>query len=425
MEIKHKFTYDGQEVEQEDFTQVADNAALADDRVFAELMRVAPYTGTVSRGILPWAYDGIKSATVEGNGASGSVKVHPFRAFIGSTTAAGTDAVKALRDIRSALYTGTSTALDGTVNIAAGSGGGLYRWDLIYAAVAVEQNGPTEAREVKDATTGIAAAQNVAKDTRTTVTVSITAGTPHATTPARPSAPADAGGTYYIPLAYVRVPPAFNGTSMVAAGDIFEVAPKLHLSRSNGSFTVQVANQGHVDGGSVLTSAKLDTWATAGTRPPAYMPSLMQGAEVRLIPIDVRTGGSFSHASGSVVDDSVDWRKRAFFWIANVYASTSKFAWEPAATVPVPVSVPGASAGVNDAFGSGQSIRNDDVGNTGAANAGRVCELAPAKLTAMTAATEVTLYVDDADGKMKVYINGTPGVKMFIWVFASAPFPNP
>ncbi len=98
----------GQEVQQADFDLLGQTSGLADDRVLAEFLRFPPYTGTVVKAIYPYGTStSASAATVSAPGtASGSVLINPFRAIVGSRTAAATDALKSWRDVRSGVLVG-------------------------------------------------------------------------------------------------------------------------------------------------------------------------------------------------------------------------------------------------------------------------------------------------------------------------------
>ncbi len=127
---------DGQEVEQEDINLLGRTGGLADDRVLAELLRLAPFDGTnTAKAILPFALRAADSGTVVPNGATGSVRILPFRAIIGSRTSIATDPLAAWRDIRSSVYSQTTGS--GALGAAAAFAPNTTttpRWDLVYAA---------------------------------------------------------------------------------------------------------------------------------------------------------------------------------------------------------------------------------------------------------------------------------------------------
>src|SRR5690606_13391206 len=124
-----------------------------------------------------------------------------------------------------------------------------------------------------------------------------------APTPALPPLPSDASGAYYIPLAYVRVQAGFGGGTVLTRADIWEVAPVVTLAQAVGGNALRPANQHHKEGGTLVGA-----WpTTAGDRPHAYMPPTMAGGESRFMLIDLQTV-----TTGSVIDDSVDWRNRFF-----------------------------------------------------------------------------------------------------------------
>src|ERR1700728_290119 len=122
---------DGQEVEQEDINLLGTTSGLADDRVLAELLRLAPFDGTnTAKAILPYALRAGDSATVVPNGATGSVRVLPFRAIIGSRTTIATDPLAAWRDIRSSVYAQTTGGgAFGAAAVFAPNPGLTSRWD--------------------------------------------------------------------------------------------------------------------------------------------------------------------------------------------------------------------------------------------------------------------------------------------------------
>src|SRR6266487_1281647 len=135
MERKYQHTVNGQEVESSDINLIADDAALADDRVFAELFRMKPYDSVtnpnLSKAILPYS----EGATVQPNGASGSVRIYPCRPMIAAKVNASVDAKDNWRGIRSTVYVGNLTGPYITQSLAANTSGVAWRWDTIYLRV--------------------------------------------------------------------------------------------------------------------------------------------------------------------------------------------------------------------------------------------------------------------------------------------------
>jgi hypothetical protein len=419
MEKRYQHTVNGQSVLTADLNVLGESSALADDRVFAELFRLAPYDGaTISRGVLPYG----SGAVVAAAGASGSVSVRPFRALVGSRTAVATDAKKNWRDIRSAIGVGTTT-LAQTVALAANATGNP-RWDLVYAAVAVDANSASITRKVKDPTTKAIAGQSLVTTLETVVTLGVVAGTAGAS-PAFPSLPADSGGTYYISLAHVRIPNGFGASSTVAAKDIDEVAPILPVSTATGASSLRPANQHNVIGGVAISGAGTSTangalkWSgSSATRPGLYLPPSMSGSESLIIEIDLGNASSanWSHQNADIVDNSRDWRNRFWRWHAHVGSGATNAGKFPggAATV-IGYSSEGTPGFANDAdyvaHASGLGSSFDSSGTDAAvaivSASGPAATQAPSGTSnistyAMAPATRVRLYVDTATGALLV-----------------------
>jgi hypothetical protein len=89
-ETTQELTQDGQEVQQQDFNNVASEAAHAEDYVFAEMLRLAPYNGTsVAKAVIPPGpfWNGAAGALGLVSAAAGGVNLAPFRAIAGPRTA--------------------------------------------------------------------------------------------------------------------------------------------------------------------------------------------------------------------------------------------------------------------------------------------------------------------------------------------------
>lgn len=425
MEDRYQHTVNGQSVLQADLNTMGEAASIADDRVLAELLRMLPYNGSSpSRGILPFAYEGSgRTGTVAPNGATGAVLVNPFRAVIGPRTAVATDAKKNWRDTRSAIGVG-STTLAQTVSIAANSSGNP-RWDLVYAAVAIDANSPTVTRKVKNPVTKVIASQSVVNVIRTTVTLGVLAGTA-AAAPVWPSAPADSGGVYYVPLAYVCVLNGFGASSTVLPTDIAAIANILRLSRSTGASTLQVADQHYA-----TTSAQQQAWGSTGTRPKVWMPPEMSGKDDLVVAMDLTSGSSanWSHQTGGVVD-SRDWRGRickslimassvlldgALSWNATVGGQPS---WN-AKSIASPTVTRIDDEGVFELM-LAHSLNESSLGT----NKAYVAEAIGSRMAQMADGTFVQIYCDMSDGKLKVDITGVPLVFVFFWLEFTGPYTN-
>lgn len=423
MESKFQLTLNGQQVITDDFNLLGETSALADDRVFAELFRISPYGGaSVAKGILPYAHQTSSYAgLVVPNGATGQVLVNPFRAFVGSRTTAATNGKDNWRDVRSTLSVG-DTSLYQTVQLAANSSGDP-RWDLVYASVSVDANGATVTRKRKDPATKAIAGTSVVTTLVTAVTVGVLQGT-SAASPVWPTISADAGSTYYIPLAYVRVPNGFSASSTVLSTDIALQAPILKMSRAMGVNTLEVADQHYV-----VTTAEQQAWGSTGTRKPMFMPPDIVGATSLIVAMDFNHASSanWSHQHQGVID-SRDWRYRFVKWSVSSgpggAALGDTMAWTDTSDSADPLGADSATAtSPRITHGWGNTF-NDDL--LGSPNTYDVCVgMVGTDLSYMDNAAAVILYVDHADGgKLKVSVTGIPGCTLFAWLDFSAPYTN-
>jgi hypothetical protein len=416
-------TQNGQEVEQSDINALSDAGGLADDHVLAEVLRLAPFSGNgVSKAILPFG----TAATVAPAGATGTVTVSPFRAVVGTRdTVANIGALKNWNDLRSAIFTGPN-ALALSQAIQANTTA-QPRWDLLYAQLQVDVPGAQVSRYRKDPATEQVSVVQVAKSLVQSISVGVTQGTSGGP---KPTLPPDGGGTFFFPLANVRVPANFSALSTVASTDIEDLAPYVPLALTTGASILVPANHQYKEGGTVLSSAGF-AWGSGGARPGPVIPPTMSGCEGRLIAIDVQAAASasWSHQNGSVVDDSRDWRNRIFRWFAIVNPSAQAlFPWDHGNAVPARVvAATGATPqGGWMAFGFGQSFVPD--GQVMCSPPLSVNFPVAAQVNALNATlvagAYVALAVDPSSGALKVYVNGVPGVRAFFWLEASGQFPN-
>lgn len=421
MESKLQHTTNGQAIYQEDVNLLGEEAALADDRVFAELLRMLPFVTTAARGVMPYRVNGAPLAP-DPDGAPlvlagvGKVTVRPFRAFIGSRVAVGTGLGKTnWRDIRSVISIGAS-ALDQDVTFDA-TAGGVHRIDLVYAAVSVDVDDAGVTRKVKSPTTGQVTSATVVVTKSTTVALGVVKGADNSTTP--PAIPADAAGTYYIPLAYVHIPASFGGSTSLTPESVWEVAPPITLAESTGAASIRVADGNYRVDGTVQAQTPFEF----SGRKPASMPATMVGGEELIFAMDLEAHPLDSHVNGSVIDASRDWTNRLFSWqvAADATGNTPKFPWQGIGSVP---QVPDKACTSTDAAkyksGMGQSFITDlSAGKCG------VIHLAAADFACMNGGSLIDIYIDTSTGELKIDYSGAPGVKMFVWLRATAQFGNP
>lgn len=416
-------TQNGQEVEQSDVNALSDAGGLADDHVLAELLRLAPFSGSgVAKAILPFG----TAATVAPAGATGSVTVSPFRAVVGTRdTVANIGTLKNWNDLRSAIFTGPN-ALALSQQLASNTTA-QPRWDLLYAQLQVDQPGAQVSRYRKDPATEQVAVVQVAKSLFQSISVSVVQGTSGGP---KPTLPPDGGGTFFFPLANVRVPANFGPLSTTATTDIEDLAPYVPLALTTGASILVPANHQYKEGGSVLSSAAF-AWGNGGPRPGPVIPPTMSGCEGRLIAIDVQSAASasWSHQPGSVVDDSRDWRNRIFRWSASYNSNAAQlFPWDrSSAAAPRVLSAAGSAiAGLSTTYGFGQSFVPDSGGTLKfpANPTIQMPMVAVVTWPSAAAATNIVLYVETSTGNLAVAITGAPGVRCFFWLEASGQFPN-
>jgi hypothetical protein len=415
MESQYRNTTEGQELGQEDVNLLGETSALADDRTLAELLRVLPYDGsTVSRGILPYAghaastglaADGL-GATVRGSGsANGKVVVQPFRAVIGARSSS-TDLL-AWRDIRSAVQ-------PSEVEVQLSATSSSNRWDLVYARVDVEIDEASVTRYVRDAS-GNTVGTSVVVAKHTTVTIGTVTGVEGAT-PTRPAIPSDAGGAYYIPLAYVALTHPHTTSSEVVGSQILEAAPMLGVSPATGAVTLAPANQIHVVGGILLTARP---WTPTAGRPGEFLPPTMVGGASVLLPLDLESATKTIALGGAaVVDNSRDWRYRLFQTTIVAASGTNGFPWEPAAGgvgatwLPDPAR---STLGNHLAHQTGQSFRSSAA----------VAHVTSSVLTQVASGADLLVYVDMTTGALCASVGATnPACRLLLWIAATGQHTN-
>lgn len=413
-------TVDGQELRDVDLNLLGQMAGLMDDRVFAEIFKPIGNNGSgISKYILPYSDSVSATPNLPGRlnevvrpGSLGYVNIFPFRAIIGSRIDYATDGKQFLQEVRSAIFSGIAPDLHSPMAITANASGNA-RIDLIYASIAPDVNTAAVTRKVKNPSTGVITTPSISVSKITSVGVARVQGTP-AASPLAPALPADGGGNYYIPLAYVRVPNGFGAGSAVADEDILHISTCIQLAASTGAAVMRSAT-----GNVTLSAARLSTWANSGTRPNYQLPATMSGEETLWIALDCTDASSanWSHADLGLVDNSRDWRNRIFNWTA--VAGTGQFAWAVlggSAANRLPIG-DNAAAGTSIAFGFGESF-NDVTGQR------MVGQINSTNMTAITQGT-VQLYVDSSDGSLRVDISSGPvSHKLLIKLTASAPFHN-
>jgi hypothetical protein len=401
MEDRYQHTFDGQEVNETDINAIATAASLADDHVFAELFRLVPGQKGVVTTNQP-------SALVRPSGsADAKTMIGSFRAFIGPLAATtGQDAYK---NGRSAVAASSVDLTPQTVQHPAQATNN--RWDLVYARIDVDIDGPSILRFIKTGTTA-AAQQSVVTTKRSTVTISVVIGTPGAT-PAKPTIPADSGSSYYIPLAYVLLLAGHTLTSSIAPRQIDEVAPVVSMSRATGAASLRVANGMYLEGGVVLTN---EPWTPSSGRPLAYLPPTMNGKEELHFNLQEWTAPRTVTLGGvGVIDNSVDWRMRNFKVVVS--CASQAFASQGFASAST-IAFPGVGYPIFQFLA--QSFTEF------VANKYALANLNNANTAGfMAAGSTLLLYVDLASGSIKCDMGATdPACNFYFWIEATGQYNN-
>jgi hypothetical protein len=409
MEDRVVINDNGREVETEDINALGEASGLADDRVFAELFRMS--TSGVAKGILPYAQDGATThAILQPDIAARTFIVNPFRAFVGIRADASGDGKKLWRDIRSVISP-TGAAYLRAVTLDANATGNP-RWDLIYAQVAVDADVSATRFYKNPGDQSVSSGPYVTRE-RTSMLILVEVGTAGAS-PVQPSLPADAGGNYNIPLAYVLVK---NGAGVFSEANVIDIAPVMALAPSTAASVVRPASYCSTAGGALLTH---EAWDLAGVwRPRKWIPPSMVGGVSLIIPVQL--SGTASIANGEIVDDKIDWRKRFFKWAVQT-AVASDLASDPQASgfeeiLPCPH--------VGEPFhGMGQSFTPSLTNVSSGIDVLYMSDFGTSTF-GWDPGDGFALYVDSSTGALKAYIAGTPNSKtLFIWLEATAQFTN-
>jgi hypothetical protein len=415
MQKQFQVTEVGQEVELSDLNKIAEEAALTEDRVFAELLRMQYFGTAASKGILPyglrnedyWTQSrGVLASTGITNA---SVIISPFRALVGSRVSAGTDADAFRYGIRSAIPTygnGQAMQLSATVS--------NNRWDLVYARVDVDLSEAAVPRYVRGSDNNDDVEQlSIFKSC--SVVIGVVSGL-EATNPSIPDLPVDGAGAYYIPLGAVLLQHPFTLTTRILPKAIFEGnCPVVGVAPSAGGTDVKPSSN----------AQSLGTWTPANGRPREYMPPSMTGKVERVFGWDyLLSHESVPLNATTVIDDSVNWQNRAFKVTVQVLPSGSSraLAWSGSASGTVQATPSGAEMTRNHVF-MGQSFVND-VSAADASSVGKICQLNNANVTEMASGSSITLFVKDTGELCAKLAATSPNAQLFFWIEATGPFSN-
>lgn len=421
------FNTNGQEVTIGDLNQMASNDGAVMDFAVSEFFRLQVLNaGSVGKAVIPFGMfktngvDPQGAGIVTTNGTTDRlIRIYPFRAAVSviDVSAAPTSGWENTRTVDVTVPDANAGFLYSLLQL--GTTDGTHsRCDLVWVKVSIG-TATSEIRFKRDPGTGVVSAPSTAIEVNDTYTLGVTPGAlTTGTTPARPALPADTATDFYIPLAYVFIPPSFSAT---AVNDIWiqEVAPVIPLSRTTGAATCRIATWQNTAASPILSVDDFNT-GTGGHRALGYLPTTMVGNEQLILAASWDTSAGFQmpaltvSATTYVVDNSVDWRKRLFKWTATTKHDNSvvDFAWANG-------NCPSAQAG-DFAFGMGQSFFNDCgfLSITG----GLVAQIATTSMP-----NTVYLFVDLSTGALKMRVPGSansPNARLIVWLEASGQFAN-
>lgn len=423
MEPKVHLSNNGQAVNQDDFNAIGRQAALNAEYIWAQLLRTAP-TGSGSsftpvRGIIPSegqipiaAYSENYRKSLMGGSQANDAKItfQPFVAVIGSrsdraATATGphdegTEGPRdALREIRLALHVGDGTKLETLIQVPAATNN---RWDVFYAQVDIDTPDAADARFIKVGD-GPVTATAVSVVDRTKVTIHRIGGV-EATNPVKPAIPADGGGSYYILLGYYFVGAGHTLTSTITASRIFEAFTPILISPGNGGGRVCPANGAYRDNGYAWT---VEQWSNARGQIVTHQSPNVTGFEERSIFINAEDSSGYASVAPNavtVLDDSVDWRKRYFVTVLQAAPATGGGqAFPHAASSPSLFSNIYSLATAVKAMNS--HVENMS-GNTAAAATGYIVAwFDDTSAPSVATGAKMAIFVDQATGRLCVWRN--------------------
>lgn len=407
---RYKAPVNGIALESSDVDLISENAALAGDRVLAELLKLVPFVAaSPHKAILPYGQQvaggelgfDVDSGPASGNGlvvrsgtADARIRIRPFRAIIGSRDDIdGIGHEANWTDIRSALHV-PAVADEWYSQLQLAATASNNRWDLVWARVDVDVPTSNVQRMVKSGA-GAAEAQNVSVSKQCTVTLGVTQGT-EATNPTPPDLPSDSGSAYYIPLAKIRLNHPHTLTTAIDRRRIFETAPVI---------TLQTASVRPVSMASQTEGYANDT-DNSGARTRRYAPASMVGSHSRFAQLGQLAVGTY------LLDNSIDWRRRYFRWTAQAATQDSYGG---------PIAFPNA-AGTGQAYGFATSLHASDPPTIVLLAASGSSSDGARILTSGTTAV-VEIYVDPTTGWLMCEVTGEAlQANVFAWLEASGAF---
>jgi hypothetical protein len=439
MEPKVQLALNGQGVNQEDFNAIGRQAAMNAEYIWAQLLRLAPPGSgsgfTPARGIIPSGGQAHPAGTYSEFhrkgllGPSGAndakIVVQPFVAVVGSTTNEATTPADAhdlttdgprdaMREIRLAPHYGQVGKLFQTeIQIPAPAGNN--RWDVIYAKVDIDQPDTAEARYVKTGDTAVTS-ENVSVTARTKVTIERAGGT-EATNPVKPAIPSDGGGTYYILLGYYFVAAAHTLTTAIQPSRIHEAFTPILLSPANGGASCRPANGAFHPSGYAWA---VEQWSNADGKPYTHMSPAACGEDKVTVAIsadDALGRVSAPPNATTVLDDSIDWRKRYLVTVLEA-ANAAGQAYPHASGGGAAVLFMGIPS-VTHIKGGQTFVDNASAASAAAINGGVVVYLDDATTPALATGAKLIIFARQSDGKLCVWRNNVDAGRRILAILSA------
>ena len=411
MQPKFQLTQNGQAVYQEDINLISENAALADDRVLAELISLSPFPNTgMTKAIVPFRMSG-KALEMIVYPAPGGVMVVRGLAVVKTTTIKNELGDDLLSDVRSAVF-GTDPAAGNLAEFVPIQLPTIpSRWDLLYVEVNIDVPSHLALRKVKDAGSSTVTTRELTTRFCTKATLRMLTGVGGGL----PSLPPDEQDVRYnIPLAYIRIPAGSHEWHKIIKQHIWEIAPIASITSGLGVSALRAADGNWRPDGAVNVNTPWNRGASEG--PPAYIPSTMVGEESLIIPVDINPNAP-SHVSGDIVDASRDWRYRIFDAMVAGVQGNQPFAWEAASTHPFPSLSSNTVRVMSATFPNTVFPARADVVFVDQTNFSGVIGPEP---------TTIGLYVNMSNGSLVITKIGSSATtcKLIFWIRASAQFNN-
>lgn len=390
------------------------------DQMLAELFRLQPKGASVAKGIVPYGIfktngtDPQSAGVVASTGAAdGTIAIYPFRAIVAPFAGSDGQELAWTRHRTVTVVSNNGTALQNIIGLSP-TDGTHRRCDLIYCKITLAGEQTSESRYLRDPITGVVSITPLLIQLSDTFELNVVEGAPTTgTNPARPSLPADTATEIYIPLAYVFLPLSF-GATVVNNARIHEVAPVLPMSRATGVSTMCPASALYNKDGDWLTQIDFNTT----TRPAAYLPPTMTGAETRIVAFDWILGHTAPALNGNrIVDDSVDWRNRVFRWTATA-DNLGSFAWAGGKVPQAGDTSTTVETGIGQSFTDDGTVSISQAGGVVAKNIG-------GGVLSGVIDHPISLFVDLSTGALKCKVpSSSPDAVVFVWVEASGQFAN-